>query len=110
MEVTDGISESIMRTVIHNSKILMKEPDNYKARAEIMWASSLSHNDLTGCGSASDWATHQLEHELSGMFNGFAWCWISSNMGELGQVCINNKSQQIYAICLPCFKYSMRFF
>ncbi|HCT64198.1 MAG TPA: NADH-dependent alcohol dehydrogenase [Lachnospiraceae bacterium] len=69
MEVTDGISESIMRTVIHNSKILMKEPENYKARAEIMWASSLSHNDLTGCGSASDWATHQLEHELSGMFN-----------------------------------------
>ena len=69
MEVTDGISESIMRTVIHNSKILMKEPDNYKARAEIMWASSLSHNDLTGCGSESDWATHQLEHELSGMFN-----------------------------------------
>ncbi len=69
MEVTDGISESIMRTVIHNSKILMKEPENYKARAEIMWASSLSHNDLTGCGAASDWATHQLEHELSGMFN-----------------------------------------
>lgn len=69
MEVTDKISESIMRTVIHNSKILMKDPKNYKARAEIMWAASLSHNDLTGCGAASDWATHQLEHELSGMFN-----------------------------------------
>ncbi len=69
MEVTDGISESLMRTVIHNSRILMKEPDHYKARAEIMWASSLSHNDLTGCGSSSDWAAHQLEHELSGMFN-----------------------------------------
>ena len=54
MEVTDGLSESIMRTVIHNAKILMKDPGNYKARAEIMWASSLSHNDLTGCGALSD--------------------------------------------------------
>lgn len=58
-----------MRIVIHNSKILMDEPENYNARAEIMWASSLSHNDLTGCGSASDWACHNLEHEISGMFN-----------------------------------------
>lgn len=69
MEITDGISESIMRTVIHNAAILMKEPENYKARAEIMWASSLSHNDLTGCGSPSDWACHNLEHEISGMFD-----------------------------------------
>ena len=82
MEVTDKISESIMRTVIHNSKILMKDPKNYKARAEIMWTASLSHNDLTGCGAVSDWATHQLEHELSGMFNishgaGLAALWLS---------------------------------
>lgn len=69
MEITDGISESIMRTVIHNAPILMTEPENYKARAEIMWAASLSHNDLTGCGAPGDWACHNLEHEISGMFN-----------------------------------------
>lgn len=69
MELTDNISEALMRTVIHNAKILMKEPENYEARAEIMWASSLSHNDLTGCGGSGDWACHQLEHELSGMFD-----------------------------------------
>ncbi len=69
MEVTDSISEGLMRTVIRNAKILMKEPKSYDARAEIMWAGSLSHNGLTGCGSVGDWACHQLEHELGGMFD-----------------------------------------
>lgn len=69
MEVTDSISEGLMRTVIRNAKILMKEPQSYDARAEIMWAGSLSHNGLTGCGSVGDWACHQLEHELGGMFD-----------------------------------------
>ncbi|EHJ00625.1 Alcohol dehydrogenase (NADP(+)) [Clostridium sp. DL-VIII] len=69
MEITDNISEGLMRAVINNAKILMTEPENYDARAEIMWAGSLSHNGLTGCGSIGDWACHQLEHELGGMFD-----------------------------------------
>ena len=47
----------------------MEEPENYNARAEVMWAGSLSHNGLTGCGTEGDWACHQLEHELGGMFD-----------------------------------------
>ena len=70
MEITDSISESLMQTVIYNSRILLKEPDNYTARAEIMWAGSLSHNGLTGCGTGGgDWACHQLEHELGGTYD-----------------------------------------
>lgn len=70
MELTDGISEHLLRTVMKNAKILMEEPDNYSARAEVMWAGSLSHNGLTGCGTGGgDWACHQLEHELGGMFD-----------------------------------------
>ena len=70
MELTDGISEALMRTVIRNAKILVKEPENYDARAEVMWAGSLSHNGLTSCGTdGGDWATHKLEHELGGMFD-----------------------------------------
>lgn len=68
-ELTDGIAEALMRTVMHNAAILKKDPSNYDARAEIMWAGSLSHNGLTGCGTTGDWATHQLEHELGGMFD-----------------------------------------
>ena len=59
-----------MRTVMDNARILVKEPGNLKARAEIMWAGSLSHNGLTGCGTdGGDWATHLLEHEMGGMFD-----------------------------------------
>lgn len=70
MEIVDGMSEALLQTVIYNARILMKEPGNYNARAEIMWAGSLSHNGLLGCGTGGgDWACHQLEHELSGMFD-----------------------------------------
>lgn len=70
MEMTDGISEALMRTVIKNASILKEDPGNYEARAEIMWAGSLSHNGLTGCGTdGGDWASHQIEHELGGMFD-----------------------------------------
>ncbi len=70
MELVDGMSEALLQTVIYNARILMKEPGNYNARAEIMWAGSLSHNGLLGCGTGGgDWACHQLEHELGGMFD-----------------------------------------
>lgn len=70
MELTDGISEHLIRTVMKNARILMDEPGHYDARAEVMWAGSLSHNGLTGCGTdGGDWASHQLEHELGGMFD-----------------------------------------
>ena len=70
MEITDSIAEGLMRTVIENARILINDPKNYDARAEVMWAGSLSHNGLTGCGTdGGDWACHQLEHELGGMFD-----------------------------------------
>lgn len=68
-QLTDTLALGLVKTVMHNAKILMKDPNNYNARAEILWAGSLSHNNLTGCGRAGDWACHQLEHELSGMFD-----------------------------------------
>ena len=67
--LTDGMAESILRTVMHNARILMKDPENYNARAQVMWAGSLAHNGVLSCGVQEDWASHQLEHELSGMFD-----------------------------------------
>ncbi len=70
MELTDAISEGLLRTVMKHARFLLDEPKNYESRAEIMWAGSLSHNGLTGCGTdGGDWASHQLEHELGGMFD-----------------------------------------
>lgn len=67
--LTDGIGEALMRTVIHCAGVLKEDPENYNARAQVMWAGSLSHNGLTGCGTVGDWACHQLEHELSAAFD-----------------------------------------
>lgn len=70
MALTDAMAEALMRTVIDASRALVKEPGNYAARADVMWASSLSHNGLTACGGGKgDWACHRLEHELGGMFD-----------------------------------------
>lgn len=68
-EMTDRIAEQVLKTVSEFGAIAMKEPENYLARSEVMWAGSLSHNDLTGLGLNGDWAPHQLEHELGGMFD-----------------------------------------
>ena len=71
LELTDEIAEGLLRTVMKYAKILHEDPANYDARAEVMWAGSLAHNDLTGCGAASggDWSSHMLEHEMGGMFD-----------------------------------------
>lgn len=54
---------------MRNVKTALKKPDDYDARAEIMWSGTLSHNDITGDRTLGDWACHQLEHELGGMFD-----------------------------------------
>ena len=70
MEITDALAEGLLRTVKKNALILCKDPQNYDARAEVMWAGSLAHNGLTGCGSdGGDWMTHKLEHELGGLYD-----------------------------------------
>lgn len=69
METTDALAEALLRTCMTEGRKVMDNPTDYKSRANIMWAGSLAHNDLTGCGTTSDWATHNIEHELSGMFD-----------------------------------------
>ena len=66
--LTDAISEALLRTVRDSVFEVLRTPEDYRNRAAIMWASSLSHNDLTECGTEKDFACHKLEHELSGLF------------------------------------------
>ena len=68
MTLTDAIAEAILRTVKDSALVVMEHPEDYRQRAQIMWAGSLAHNDLTECGTEKDFATHRLEHELSALF------------------------------------------
>ena len=96
MEITDELAEGLLRAVIKNALILKKDPADYEARAEVMWAGSLSHNGLTGCGNnGGDFMSHKIEHELGGMFDvthgaGLAAIWPSW-------------ARYVYKDCLPRF-------
>ena len=68
-DLTDRIAESLLVSVADAGRVLMENPRDYEARATAMWASSLSHNDLTGCGRENFLTVHQLEHALSGEFD-----------------------------------------
>lgn len=67
-DLPDAIAEAIMRDVMHNALTLVNEPENYDARASIMWASTLAHNGLCSTGKEEDWSSHRLEHELSAWY------------------------------------------
>ena len=67
--LTDRLAEGLLKEVIEAGRIADREPENYEARAALMWAGSLSHNSLTGLGRDYFMTAHQIEHELSGMFD-----------------------------------------
>lgn len=69
VDLTDRLCEATLRTVINNAKIVLKDPKNYDARAEIMWAGTIAHNDLLSTGRIGDWGSHKIEHELSGIYD-----------------------------------------
>ena len=69
MDFTTDLAEAALRNIKQAVFQVLKNPEDYRYRAQIMWGGSLMHNGLTGCGISDDWATHQLEHELSGMFD-----------------------------------------
>jgi alcohol dehydrogenase YqhD (iron-dependent ADH family) len=68
VEVTDRLCEAVLLSVIQEAPRVIREPDNYEARANIMWASTIAHNGICGTGREEDWATHGLEHELSALY------------------------------------------
>ena len=97
MELTDSMAEALLRTVKENAKILARDPKNYDARAEVMWAGSLSHNGLTGCGNdGGDWMTHKLEHELGGLYDVAHGAGLAAIWGSW--------ARYVYKDCLPRFK------
>lgn len=69
VDLTDGIAETIMRNVMQNALRLKENPNDYDARANVMWAGTLAHNGLCGNGKVEDWSSHRLEHEISALYD-----------------------------------------
>lgn len=69
VDLTDRLCEATLKTIIDNAQVVIDSPKNYNARAEIMWSSTIAHNGLLDTGRESDWASHKIEHELSGIYD-----------------------------------------
>ena len=67
--MTDELCEGVLRTIVQMLPRVMKDPKDYEARANIMWASTLAHNDLLGVDREQDWGSHHIEHELSALYD-----------------------------------------
>jgi hypothetical protein len=68
-DVSDRLCEATMKSVIEHGLKVQKYPKDYDVRAEIMWGGTIAHNNLLGRGREEDWASHKIEHELSGMYD-----------------------------------------
>lgn len=69
VEVTDRLCEALLLTMIKETPRVIADPNNYEARANIMWAGTVAHNDIVGVGRSQDWNSHGIEHELSGLYD-----------------------------------------
>lgn len=69
VEITDRLCEAILLTMIKETPRVIADPNNYEARANIMWAGTVAHNDIVGVGRSQDWNSHSIEHELSGLYD-----------------------------------------
>ncbi len=68
VEITDRVSEGVLKAIITEAPRVMSEPENYDARANIMWCGTLAHNGVCGTGRQEDWVSHFIEHELSAVY------------------------------------------
>ena len=68
-EVTDRLCEGTLKAIIKEALTVIKEPENYGARANIMWAGTIAHNGICGVGCEEDWASHFMEHEVSALYD-----------------------------------------
>ena len=68
-DLTDRLCEATLRTMIKNAPLALENPADYAARAEIMWTGTVAHSDLLGMGRIEDWASHMIEHEISGIYD-----------------------------------------
>ena len=94
-DLTDEIAEGLLRTVIKNGAAIVNDPSDYDAMAEVFWASSLSHNNLTECGRGKDFSVHKLGHALSARYGVTHGASLASVWGAW--------AEELYRDCLPRF-------
>ena len=95
-DLTDELAEGLLRTVVKNGRTILADPSDYDAMSEIFWASTLSHNDLTGCGRGKDFSVHKLGHALTAKYGVTHGASLAAVWGAWADT--------LYRDCLPRFR------
>ncbi len=102
VEVTDRMIEGLLLTMIHEGPRVIADPDNYQARANIMWAGMMAHNNSCGVGRTQDWTSHNIEHELSALYDCAHGAGLAVVMPAVFTYTLEHNVMRFCTGCSPC--------
>ena len=97
VETTDRLLEGVLLAMLHEGRRVMADPHNYEARANIMWADMVCHNDVMGVGRKQDWNSHHLEHVLSALYDCAHGAGLAVIMPAWMRYCIEHGGEKRFA-------------
>ncbi len=109
VEVTDRLIEALMLTMKHEGPRVIEDPNNYDARANIMWAGMMAHNNSCGVGRTQDWNSHQIEHELSALYDVAHGAGLAVTMPAVFRYVMNHNVMRFAQVAVRVWGCSMDF-
>ena len=109
VEVTDRLIEALLLTMKHEGPRVIADPDNYEARANIMWAGMMAHNNSCGVGRSQDWNSHNIEHELSAIYDCAHGAGLAVTMPAVFKYVMNHNVMRFAQVAVRVWGCSMDF-
>ncbi|MBQ5932339.1 MAG: iron-containing alcohol dehydrogenase [Lachnospiraceae bacterium] len=109
VEVTDRLIEALLLTMKHEGPRVIADPDNYEARANIMWAGMMAHNNSCGVGRSQDWNSHNIEHELSALYDCAHGAGLAVTMPAVFKYVMNHNVMRFAQVAVRVWGCSMDF-
>ena len=109
VEVTDRLIEALLLTMKHEGPRVIEDPNNYEARANIMWAGMMAHNNSCGVGCSQDWNSHNIEHELSALYDCAHGAGLAVTMPAVFKYVMNHNVMRFAQVAVRVWGCSMDF-
>ena len=109
VEVTDRLIEALLLTMKHEGPRVIEDPNNYEARANIMWAGMMAHNNSCGVGRSQDWNSHNIEHELSALYDCAHGAGLAVTMPAVFKYVMNHNVMRFAQVAVRVWGCSMDF-
>lgn len=109
VEVTDRLIEALLLTMKQEGPRVIKDPNDYEARANIMWAGMMAHNNSCGVGRSQDWNSHNIEHELSALYDCAHGAGLAVTMPAVFRYCMNHNVMRFAQVAVRVWGCQMDF-